>query len=125
VLTNKMEDYGELKVLYYVTKSSGMFSRGKRVMGIYERGVVFMSPTVSISISPAKSSSSSSSSPDPTTNASAGSDREGFSFGEPFEVSLSERREAELTIKTPKQTFTLACLDRLRLATDLFYFKAI
>lgn len=93
-----MEDLGELKTQYYVFKSAGLFYRGNKVLQIYDRGIVFLTPGASRS------------------------EKEEECFLYPYEIIIPEKIDSEIYIKTAKQYFTLSTTNRLSLITDLYYF---
>ena len=98
-----MESYGKLRARYYVIKTSGIFTKNSRILEIHDEGLIFLNLNFSKS--------------------SKGKDTEVSFFHDSLEIALSDRNDKDILVKTPKQNYTLACTERLRLITDLLYYK--
>ena len=94
-----MEDLGSIKIQYQVFKSSGLFSRGNKILQICDKGIAFINP-----------------------NYDKSKERECFPFSEDFEIELTPK---DISVKTKRQAFSLIIGEKETLLTSLYYYKVL
>jgi len=95
-----MENYGRLRARYYIIKTSGIFTKSSRILQVHDNGLLF-------------------------TSSNSLKDHELIPFKENFEIILMERNDRDFQLKTSKGIYLIACSERTRLLTDIYYYKVI
>ena len=88
---------------YYVTKSSGIFSKALKILEIFDSNFTLIRPDY----------------------LKGSKNTEIYNFDTITEITISDRNNNDINVKYDKKSFILTYNDRIELITDLLYYKVL